>query len=143
MQHCVWFCGCHCHAVRGVVSTVMAPCGCCGCQRRAVWVLWLLVSCRVGVAAAGVMLCGCCGCCRRAVCGLAGAIVALRMVPRVLSSRHTWCCGRCRHMPRGVMVTVITPRVVSWSRPSCRVVLWSWRVLSHRVVSWSWLLRHV
>jgi hypothetical protein len=73
---------------------------CCGCQRRAVWVLQLLVSRCVGVAAAIVTLC---------------------VVSWALSSRRAWCHGRCCHAARGVVGAVVTHHTVSWSRSSHRV----------------------
>jgi hypothetical protein len=102
---------------------------------RTAWVLRLLVSRCVGVAAVGIAPRGCCGCRHRAV-----------WVLQLPSSRRTWCHRRCRRAARGGMVAVVAPRVVSQSRRSRHVVLWLWRVsswlssspLSHHHRGW-WL----
>jgi hypothetical protein len=71
---------------------------------------------------------------------VADAIVAPRVVLRLLSPHRAWCCGRChraalcrghgRHAACGVTVAVVAvaPRVVSRSRSSHRVL----RLLSPR-----------
>ena len=66
------------------------------------------------------------------------------MVSKVVSLRHAWCHGQCRHATHDVMGGVVAPRVVSQAvllhgRGGCHVmaafVAWLWWVSSCCVVS--------
>jgi hypothetical protein len=140
----MWCCGCCRHTAHGIAGAVVGL--------RGVVVMVAVVAPRVGH---GRRLCAVCGSwspslrrvwCRSrghcAACGVAVAVVVLRVVSRLQSLCHVWCHGCSCCATCGVAVAVIAPCVVSWSQSLCRV--WC-RGRGHCAAcrSWSPSLGHV